>query len=505
MSRKIGGQVVSIESPLSSSPLSSAPSSPTIQPSALLITSTPEIQEDKWNDEEETIAVELLKGEELKRNSIGETEGDLLDEEQAKADQSSFMIEDAPDQDAADALGSDPIAGPDPTRSKAGAIPTRRVSLEKRTEIYVKYKEEIQGSNDNGISPVQARRKEVINEGEDETEQINGVEVVEKGRLPGKALDAPRDLQGPGENSSSTDIVQKNLESELRGGDNGNAGEDQRIAPGTSVKKAAEELEQSQQNATESRPSAEVVQIGNEEPGESHGCEVVDGIEPACTEASIDKTTVEPEQRQEAPREILSTTGVASEVQNGTGQGHLGEPVKEGAEPEQPEEPEEPAETVTTLIIDAKTNPKEHKVSQLLAEPPLNADGDAETVQEPQRIIEAGPSKAHSSPPLAKKIESEPRPASSLKEATCPPTVPKIRKGHLASLLVLNPAYTLPSHANAKPRRFFCPHKRKVMIGDESLERISIPGVKKTKTEHVEMMYQVLLVDKPQDGLRSRR
>lgn len=120
MSRKIGGQVVSIESPLSSSPLSSAPSSPTIQPSALLITSTPEIQEDKWNDEEETIAVELLKGEELKRNSIGETEGDLLDEEQAKADQSSFMIEDAPDQDAADALGSDPIAGPDPTRSKAG-------------------------------------------------------------------------------------------------------------------------------------------------------------------------------------------------------------------------------------------------------------------------------------------------------------------------------------------------------------------------------------------------
>lgn len=65
------------------------------------------------------------------------------------------------------------------------------MSLEKRTEIYVKYKEEIQGSNDNGISPVQARRKEVINEGEDETEQINGVEVVEKGRLPGKALDAP--------------------------------------------------------------------------------------------------------------------------------------------------------------------------------------------------------------------------------------------------------------------------------------------------------------------------
>lgn len=120
MSRKIGGQVVSIESPLSSSPLSSAPSSPTIPPSALLITCTPEIQEDKWNDEEETIAVELLKGEELKRNSIGETEGDLLDEEQAKADQSSSMIEDAPDQDAADALGSDPIAGLDPTRSKAG-------------------------------------------------------------------------------------------------------------------------------------------------------------------------------------------------------------------------------------------------------------------------------------------------------------------------------------------------------------------------------------------------
>ncbi|OXG23754.1 hypothetical protein C367_03740 [Cryptococcus neoformans Ze90-1] len=502
MSRKIGGQVVSIESPLSSSPLSSAPSSPTIPPSALLITSTIEIQEDKWNDEEETIAVELLKREELKGNSIGETEGDLLDEEQAKADQSSSMIEDAPDQDAADALGSDPIAGPDPTRSKAGAIPTRRVSLEKRTEIYVKYKEEIQGSNDNGISPVQARQKEVINEGEDETEQINGVEVVEKGRLPGKALDAPRDLQGPGENSSSTDIVQKNLESEQRGGDNGNGGEDQRIAPGTSVEKAAEELEQSQQNATESRPSAEVVQIGNEEPRESHGREVVDGIEAASTEASIDKTTVEPEQRQEAPREILSTTGVASEVQNGTGQDRLGEPVKEGAEPEQPEEP---AETVTTLITDAKTNPKEHKVSHHLAEPPLHADGDAETVQEPQRIIEAGPSKAHSSPPLANEIESEPRPISSLKEATCPPTIPKIRKGHLASLLVLNPAYTLPSHANAKPRRFFCPHKRKVMIGDESLERISIPGVKKRKTEHVEMMYQVLLVDKPQDGLRSRR
>lgn len=433
MSRKIGGQVVSIESPLSSSPLSSAPSSPTIPPSALLITSTIEIQEDKWNDEEETIAVELLKREELKGNSIGETEGDLLDEEQAKADQSSSMIEDAPDQDAADALGSDPTAGPDPTRSKAGgkfvalntahpnvngfiAIPTRRVSLEKRTEIYVKYKEEIQGSNDNGISPVQARQKEVINEGEDETEQINGVEVVEKGRLPGKALDAPRDLQGPGENSSSTDIVQKNLESEQRGGDNGNGGEDQRIAPGTSVEKAAEELEQSQQNATESRPSAEVVQIGNEEPRESHGREVVDGIEAASTEASIDKTTVEPEQRQEAPREILSTTGVASEVQNGTGQDRLGEPVKEGAEPEQPEEP---AETVTTrklfrtispatslvlmsgivVITDAKTNPKEHKVSHHLAEPPLHADGDAETVQEPQRIIEAGPSKAHSSPP----------------------------------------------------------------------------------------------------------
>ncbi|OXB36476.1 hypothetical protein LQV05_004774 [Cryptococcus neoformans] len=502
MSRKIGGQVVSIESPLSSSPLSSAPSSPTIPPSALLITSTTEIQEDKWNDERGTITAELLIREELKRNSIGETEGNLLDEEQAKADQSSFMIEDAPNQDAADALSSGPIARPDPTRSKADAIPTRRVSLEKRTEIFVKDKEEIQGSNDNGISPVQARQKEVINEGENETEQINGVEVVEKGRLPGKALDAPRDLQGPGENTSSTDIVQKNLESEQRGGDNGNAGEDQRIAPGTSVEKAAEELEQSQQNATENRPSAEVVQIGNEEPGESHGREVVDGIEPASTEASIDKTTVEPEQRQEAPREILSTTGVASEVQYGTGQDHLGEPVKEGAEPEQPEQP---AETVTTLITDAKTNPKEHKVSHLLAEPPLHADGDAETVQEPQRIIEASPSKAHSSPPLANENESEPRPASSLKEATCPPTIPKIRKGHLASLLVLNPAYTLPSHANAKPRRFFCPHKRKVMIGDESLERISIPGVKKRKTEHVEMMYQVLLVGKPQDGLRSRQ
>lgn len=98
---------------------------------------------------------------------------------------------------------------------------------------------------------------------------------------------------------------------------------------------------------------------------------------------------------------------------------------------------------------------------------------------------------------VANELESEVRPTSSLEEATCPPIIPKIRKGHLASLLVLNPAYTLPSHANAKPRRFFCPHKRKVMIGDESLERISIPGVKKRKTEHVEMMYQVLLVDKP--------
>lgn len=119
MSRKIGGQVVSIESPLSSSPLSSAPSSPTIPPSALLITSTTEIQEDKWNDERGTITAELLIREELKRNSIGETEGNLLDEEQVKADQSSFMIEDAPNQNAADALSSGPIARPDPTRSKA--------------------------------------------------------------------------------------------------------------------------------------------------------------------------------------------------------------------------------------------------------------------------------------------------------------------------------------------------------------------------------------------------
>lgn len=103
------------------------------------------------------------------------------------------------------------------------------------------------------------------------------------------------------------------------------------------------------------------------------------------------------------------------------------------------------------------------------------------------------------------KPESEAQPSSSLEETAWPPTIPKIRKGHLASLLVLNPAYTLPSRANIKPRRFFDPHKRKVMIGDESLERISIPGVKKRKAKRVKMMYQVLLVDKPQDGLRGRR
>lgn len=100
--------------------------------------------------------------------------------------------------------------------------------------------------------------------------------------------------------------------------------------------------------------------------------------------------------------------------------------------------------------------------------------------------------------------ESEKQPSSSLEETRWPPTIPKIRKGHLASLLVLNPAYTLPFRANIKPRRFFDSYKRKVMIGDESLERISIPGVKKRKAKHVKMMYQVLLVDKPQDGLRGR-
>lgn len=97
--------------------------------------------------------------------------------------------------------------------------------------------------------------------------------------------------------------------------------------------------------------------------------------------------------------------------------------------------------------------------------------------------------------------ESEKQPSSSLEETRWPPTIPKIRKGHLASLLVLNPAYTLPFRAILNRGD---PYKRKVMIGDESLERISIPGFKKRKAKHVKMMYQVLLVDKPQDGLRGR-
>ncbi|EAL20317.1 hypothetical protein CNBF1280 [Cryptococcus deneoformans B-3501A] len=494
MSREIGAEVVSIGSPLSSSPLPSALSSPTILPSTLLITSTTEIQEDKGNDEREKVAVELLKGEVLKKNSIGETEGgDLLDKGQAKADQSSFVNEEAYDQDVVDGLSSDPIAGPSPTPSKASVIPTRRVSLEKRTEIFAKDEGGIQGAKNNAISSIQARQKEVTNEGGNSAEQINGAKIVEEGGLPGKALDAQEDLEGPGETSSSTDVVQKDPESDQKGANDGNAGEDQRTELGNSMEKAAEELEQPLQNSTESRPSAEGAQTGNEEHGQSHGREAIEVIGPESTEASIDKTTVEPEQPQEA-REILSTTEVASDVQNENGQGHPGESVKEGAEPEQPDEP---AETVTALITDAKANPEENEVSQLLAEPPLNAEDDVETVEKPQHIIEAGLSEAHLSPPFANELESEVRPTSSLEEATCPPIIPKIRKGHLASLLVLNPAYTLPSHANAKPRRFFCPHKRKVMIGDESLERISIPGVKKRKTEHVEMMYQVLLVDKP--------
>lgn len=222
-------------------------------------------------------------------------------------------------------------------------IPTRRVSLEKRTEIFAKDEGGIQGAKNNAISSIQARQKEVTNEGGNSAEQINGAKIVEEGGLPGKALDAQEDLEGPGETSSSTDVVQKDPESDQKGANDGNAGEDQRTELGNSMEKAAEELEQPLQNSTESRPSAEGAQTGNEEHGQSHGREAIEVIGPESTEASIDKTTVEPEQPQEA-REILSTTEVASDVQNENGQGHPGESVKEGAEPEQPDEP---AETVT--------------------------------------------------------------------------------------------------------------------------------------------------------------
>lgn len=51
------------------------------------------------------------------------------------------------------------------------------------------------------------------------------------------------------------------------------------------------------------------------------------------------------------------------------------------------------------VMTDAKANPEENEVSQLLAEPPLNAEDDVETVEKPQHIIEAGLNEAHLSPP----------------------------------------------------------------------------------------------------------
>ncbi|KAE8543418.1 hypothetical protein D1P53_000129 [Cryptococcus gattii VGV] len=471
--------------------------------------STTEIQKEKGNGEREKVAGELLEGKELKRKNISrKPEGDLLDEERAKMDNSSFLNEEARGQDAVDGLSSAPFTGSSAVQSKANAMSPGGVSLQKRAETSETGKEEIQGAKHDSISPLPTGHKEVINESGNEDEHSNRGEIIEEGGLagsgglPDKAIEVPEKLGGRGADSSSADVVQNSLKSEQRDEDGGNVAEDQRIASRVSMEKTAEELEQVLQNATEIRPSAKLAQIDHEEHGESHGRKAIIGVEPASIEVSVDKTTVEPEQSQEAPIEILSTT-VANEVQNENGERNVGEPVKEGAEPKQAEEA---TETVTPLIAaDGNSNPEEHEISQLLGEPPLDAEGDAEKVQEPEQIPGAVPSEAPSSLPATNKPESEAQPSSSLEETTWPLTIPKIRKGHLASLLVLNPAYTLPSRANTKPRRFFDPHKRKVMIGDESLERISIPGVKKRKSKHVKMMYQVLLVDKPQDGLKGRR
>ncbi|ADV22854.1 Hypothetical Protein CGB_F1680C [Cryptococcus gattii WM276] len=462
-------------------------------------------QREKGNDEREKAAVELLEGKELRKKNIREPEGYLLDEEGAKMDNSCFLNEGARGQDAVDGLSSGPFAGSSPVQPKASAMSTGGASLEKRAETSDKGKEEVQGAKHDSISPLPTGHKEVINESGNEDEQLNRVEIIEEGRLagsgglPDKAIEDPEKFGGPGADSASADVVQNSLESEQRDEDDGNAAEEQRIASRVFMEKTAEELEQLLQNSTEIPPSAKLAQIGHEGHGESHGCKAIDGVKPASIEIPVDKTMVKSEQSQEALIEILSTT-VANEVQNENGERDVEEPVKEGAEPKQAEEA---TETVTPLIADAIPNLEEHEISQCLGEPPLDVEGEAEKVQ--VQIPEAGSSEAPSSLPATNKPESEAQPSSSLEETTWPPTMPKIRKGHLASLLVLNPAYTLPSRAVTKPRRFFDPHKRKVMIGDESLERISIPGVKKRKAKHVKMMYQVLLVDKPQDGLRGRR
>nr|KIR84102.1 hypothetical protein I308_05508 [Cryptococcus tetragattii IND107] len=415
--------------------------------------STTENQRGKGNGEREKATVELLEGKELKKTNIREP-GDLLDEEGAKMDNSCFLNEKARGQDAVDGLSSGPIAGSSPAQSKANAMSTGGASLEKRSETSDKGNDEIQGAKHDSISPLPTGHKEVIDESGKVDEHSNRGEIIEErglaesGGLPDKAIEAPEKLGGPDADSSSADIVQNSLESEQRDENEGDMAEDQRMASRVSMEKTAEELEQVLQNSTEIRPSAKLAQIGHEEHGESHGCKAIIGAEPASIEVSVDKTTVESEQSQEAPIGILSTT-VANEVQNENGERNVREPVKEGAEPKQAEGA---IETVTTLIADANSNPDAHEISQLLGESPLDAEGDAEEVQE-RELLGAGASEAPSSLPATNEPESEKQPSSSLEETRWPPTIPKIRKGHLASLLVLNPAYTLPFRANIKPRR----------------------------------------------------
>ncbi|KIR28344.1 hypothetical protein I309_02640 [Cryptococcus deuterogattii LA55] len=345
--------------------------------------STTENQREKGNDEREKAAVKLLEGKELKKKNIRESEGDLLDEERAKMDNLCFLNEDARGQDAVDGLSSGPIAGSSPAQSKANAMPTGGVSLEKRAETSDKGKEGTQGAKHDNISPLPTGHKEVVNESGNEYEHLNRGEIIEgglagSGVLPDKAIEVPEELGRPGADSPMADVVQYSLESEQRDEDDGNVAEDQRIASRVSMEKSAEELEQVLQNSTEVRPSAKLAQI-----------------EPAPIEVSVDKTTVESEQSQEAPIEILSTT-VANDVQNENEERNVGEPVKEGAEPKQAEEA---TEIVTTLIAGANSNPEEHEICQLIGEPPIDVEGDVEKDQEQEQIGGADPSEAPSSLP----------------------------------------------------------------------------------------------------------
>lgn len=327
--------------------------------------STTENQRGKGNGEREKATVELLEGKELKKTNIREP-GDLLDEEGAKMDNSCFLNEKARGQDAVDGLSSGPIAGSSPAQSKANgrftalnssrkcqrfiAMSTGGASLEKRSETSDKGNDEIQGAKHDSISPLPTGHKEVIDESGKVDEHSNRGEIIEErglaesGGLPDKAIEAPEKLGGPDADSSSADIVQNSLESEQRDENEGDMAEDQRMASRVSMEKTAEELEQVLQNSTEIRPSAKLAQIGHEEHGESHGCKAIIGAEPASIEVSVDKTTVESEQSQEAPIGILSTT-VANEVQNENEERNVREPVKEGAEPKQAEGA---IETVTT-------------------------------------------------------------------------------------------------------------------------------------------------------------